>query len=183
MSSIGKYRMFFPAILALVATSPARAGDKTWERISDIGSYSLMGVAIAAPLIDGDGKGTLQAAGSIGAAQLIALGLKETFPETRPDGSDDKSFPSGHTARSFAAAATLFERQGPEYGLPAFAVATLVGVARVKADKHYWYDAVAGAAIGLGTGFLITSKRENERIAVIPWGDTKGAGVHVAMRF
>src|SRR3546814_3471276 len=50
------------------------------------------------------------------------LGLKEVFPSRRPDGSDDKSFPSGHTSTSFAAAATLHNRYGWEAGLPAYEI-------------------------------------------------------------
>jgi membrane-associated phospholipid phosphatase len=169
---------------ALLAATPAHADSrKTWGTISDIGAYGLTAVAVGLPIVKKDKQGTLQAVGSVGASALLAIGLKEAFPETRPDGSDRKSFPSGHTSRAFGAAATLYNREGPDVGIPALAVATLVGIARVKADKHYWHDVAAGAAIGLAAGFLITNKRPDSRSTLIPRGDSKGGGLSFAMRF
>ena len=127
-------------------------------------------------------RGALQAAGSVAATELVTLGLKEAFAERRPDGSDRRSFPSGHTSKAFAAAATIYNREGPSIGIPALAVATFVGVARVQADKHFWYDCLAGAAIGTAAGFLITNERPR-RVAVVPWGDSQGGGVTVGLRF
>jgi membrane-associated phospholipid phosphatase len=130
-----------------------------------------------------DMPGTLQAAGSIGAAQLVTFGLKEAFPEWRPDHSNRKSFPSGHTSSAFAAASTLFNREGPAVGIPAFVVASFVGVGRVEADKHHWYDVVVGAGIGTAAGFLITRDRKDKVAMLTPWGDSKGGGISFAMRF
>ncbi len=181
-----RIRFILPMALAMstVITSPAQArNEKTWGTISDIGAYSLAAVSIGLPLVQKDTQGALQAGGSVVAASLIATGLKEAFPELRPDRSDRKSFPSGHTSLSFGAASSLFNRQGAPVGIPALAVATLVGIARVKADKHHWYDVVVGAGIGGAAGFLITNKRPDRTAALIPWGDTKGGGVSFAMRF
>lgn len=172
-----------PAIvLALCISTPARASDKDWDKASDVARDLVVVAALGLPLAKGDGQGALQAAGSMGAAEVVTLGLKEAFPETRPDGSDRKSFPSGHTALSFAGAATLQNRYGWKVGLPAQLVASFVGFARVKADKHHWYDVVVGAAIGEASGFLITSRRDAQ-VRVLPWGDSKGGGVVVAARF
>ncbi len=183
---IPKYKLM-PAFIALticLSSVPAYAdSQEDWATVSDIGAYSLTAIAVGLPILKRDKNGALQAAGSMASAQIISLGLKSSFPELRPDGSNRKSFPSGHTARSFAAAATIFNREGKGAGIPAFALATLVGVARVKADKHYWYDVVAGAAIGIGSGLLVTRQRPEQNIAVIPWGDSKGGGLSVAMRF
>lgn len=166
-----------------LATGPAQAkGEKGWDTASTIAAYGLTGIAIGVPLVKGDAQGALQAGGSVAAAQLVTFGLKEAFPELRPDGSDRKSFPSGHTSMAFAAAASLYNREGAAAGIPALALATFVGVARVQADKHHWYDCVAGAGIGAASGFLITNKRERKS-ALIPWGDTKGGGLAFAMRF
>ena len=133
-------------------------------------------------MVKGDWNGGLQAVGSMGAAQAMTWGLKETFPELRPDGSDRKSFPSGHTSLAFAAASTLAERQGWGVGIPAHVAAAFVGFARVKADKHHWYDVLVGAGIGEAAGFLITRKPA-ENMALMPWGDSKGGGISFAMRF
>lgn len=171
------------AIVLVLSVSPAQASsEKDWSTASDIGAYGLAAAAIGYPLVTDDTNGALQAGGSLAAAQLVAQGLKEAFPEWRPDRSDRKSFPSGHTATAFAAAASIFNREGQTAGIPALAVATFVGVARVKADKHHWYDVAVGAAIGGASGFLITRK-PNRQVAMIPWGDTKSGGVTVAMRF
>lgn len=168
---------------ALVSAPALAKGEKSWDTASSIGAYGLATVAIGYPLVTGDTNGALQAGGSIAAAQLLTYGLKEAFPEWRPDRSDRKSFPSGHTSMAFAAASTIFNREGASAGLPALAVAAFVGVARVQADKHHWYDCLAGAAIGSASGFLITKTRPDRRVAFIPWGDTRSAGVAFAMRF
>lgn len=170
-------------VTLLLLPSPADARDtRTWRRVSDVGRDALVAVALGVPIARRDGDGALEAAASMGGAFLIAQGLKETFPERRPDGSDRRSFPSGHAASAFAAAATLQNRYGWRVGLPAQAVAALVGFSRVEARKHHWYDVVAGAAIGETSGFLITRKRD-DRVRVMPWGDTSGGGASLAVRF
>jgi membrane-associated phospholipid phosphatase len=172
------------AVSALAVPNTAWAkNEKTWATVSDVGLYGLSALAIGLPIAKRDKQGAFQAAGSIGAASLITTGLKEIFPERRPDGSNRKSFPSGHTSVSFAAAASLYNREGKAVGIPAFAVASLVGVARIEADKHFYYDVLVGAGIGLATGFLITHKKPQRSAVLIPWGDTKGGGVVLAMRF
>lgn len=162
---------------------PAMArNEKAWDDASTVSRDALVVVALGLPAIKGDWTGDLQAGGSILAAGLASYGLKEAFPEWRPDRSDRKSFPSGHTSVAFAAAASLQNRYGWQVGIPAQIVAAFTGFSRVQARKHHWYDVVAGAAIGEASGFLITSKR-NGSVRVLPWGDTKGAGVALGMRF
>ena len=117
--------------LLVLAATPACASDKGWSDASGIGRDLLVAAALGIPAVQGDWAGDLQAGGSMVLASGVAYGLKKAFPETRPDRSDRKSFPSGHAALSFAAAASLENRYGWRAGLPAFAVATFVGVARV----------------------------------------------------
>ena len=93
---------------------------------------------------------------------LVTTALKEAIPEERPDRSNNKSFPSDHTSSSFAAAATLHKRNGWEFGFPAHLVAAFVGVARVKEDKLFAQEVIAGAFIGEAAGWILTSRR-NER--------------------
>lgn len=176
-------RLAIPALTAtLFIATPAHADEKDWARASDIGRDALTIVALGLPTVQGDWEGTKEAAFSIGATYLVTRGLKHVVEEERPDESNDKSFPSGHTSQSFAAAATLHKRHGWEIGIPAHAVAAFVGVARVKADKHFVHDVIAGAAIGEAAGWLLTS-RKNDKVQWVPWGDARGGGVTVAMRF
>jgi membrane-associated phospholipid phosphatase len=48
------------------------------------------------------------------------------LPELRPNGRNNRSFPSGHTSISFAAASYLHQRYGWEVGVPATFAAGLV---------------------------------------------------------
>ncbi|HTI31811.1 MAG TPA: phosphatase PAP2 family protein [Sphingomonas sp.] len=166
----------------LLAPTAAYASDKGWGTASDVGAYGLAAVALGLPLAKGDDKGALEAAFSLGAAEGATQILKAAIPETRPDGSNRKSFPSGHTALAFAGAATIQQREGWGAAIPAYAVAAFVGVARVEARKHHWYDCVAGAAIGETAGLLLTHHNHRD-VALIPWGDSQGAGISLAARF
>jgi len=167
---------------ALFVATPAQADEGDWATASDIGRGALVVAALGLPAVQGDWKGTKQAAFSLGATYAVTAGLKRVIDEERPDESDDKSFPSGHTSSSFAAAATLHKRHGWEIGVPAHVVAAFVGVARVKADKHFVHDVIAGAVIGEAAGWLLTD-RKNDKVQWLPWGDPNGGGVTVAMRF
>ena len=107
---------------------------------------------------------------------------KALVHEERPNNKDNNSFPSGHTANAFASATTLHRRYGWEIGLPAYAMATLTGVARERAREHHWYDVVAGAAIGGVSGWFFTDAF-NDKVRLTPWVDSTGAGVAVSMRW
>jgi membrane-associated phospholipid phosphatase len=168
--------------LALGVAAPAQASEKGWDDAGTVAKNALVVAAFGVPAVQGDWDGALQAGGSIGGTILITQGLKEAFPSRRPDGSDNKSFPSGHTSTSFAAAATLHNRYGWEAGLPAYLVASFVGLSRVEARKHRVGDVLVGAAIGTTVGHLVTRKAD-ARVQIIPWGDTKSVGAAVAMRF
>ncbi|WP_419828092.1 phosphatase PAP2 family protein [Sphingomonas sp.] len=169
-------------LLLCVASTPAVASDHGWSIASGVGRDLLVGAALGVPAVQGDWSGDLQAGGSVLLGWGASDGLKHIFPERRPDNSDDRSFPSGHAAVSFAAAATLENRYGWKVGLPAFLVASFVGAGRVEARKHHWYDVAAGAAIGTGSGFLLTSKR-NDGVRLVPFAHSRGCGISLAARF
>ncbi len=170
------------AAAALTIASPAAANEDDWAEASDVIRTALVIAAIGAPLVDGDTAGAIQAGASVGTAFLVTEGLKETIPSLRPNGRDNRSFPSGHTSSSFAAAATITERHGLGAGIPAHIAAAFVGLARIEAREHRLRDVLVGAAIGEAAGLLIT-RRPDSRVAIIPWGDTTGGGVTVAARF
>lgn len=171
------------ALVTLVAASPALGSpDQSWDEASSVARDGLIIAALGVPLLKKDSAGGLQAAASMGAAFGATAGLKEAFPEWRPDRSNRKSFPSGHTSVSFAAAANLQNRYGRKFGIPAHVAAAFVAIARVKARKHDWDDVLAGAAIGEAAGLLVTRRRSSTMV-VIPYGDLRHAGVVLAMRF
>ncbi len=180
--SIRLFPSAFFVATSLAFAAPAQASDKGWDDAGSVARDALVVAAFGVPAVQGDWDGLLQAGGSIGGAAVVTYGLKEAFPERRPDGSDRKSFPSGHTSMSFAAAATLHNRYGWQVGVPAQIVAAFVGLSRVESRKHHVHDVLVGAAIGEASGFLITRKA-NDRVQFFPWGDSKGGGIAMTMRF
>jgi membrane-associated phospholipid phosphatase len=78
----------------------------------------------------------------------VTYGLKYAVDEERPNGKDG-SFPSAHTAITFAGAEFIRKEYGWAFGAPAFAAASFVGWSRVETRDHWWHDVAAGAAIGI----------------------------------
>jgi membrane-associated phospholipid phosphatase len=83
--------------------------------------------------------------------------IKNLSRETRPDGSDNLSFPSGHTAQAFLAASIVhneFRDKSQWYGIGAYTLATSVAALRMINSKHWQSDVVAGAGIGILSAHL-----------------------------
>ncbi|QXC58987.1 phosphatase PAP2 family protein [Vibrio mimicus] len=155
---------------------------KNWETFSDIGTYGLVGLALAMPAYQSDWQGITQAGLSIATASGVGLLTKSLVDEERPDGSDNNSFPSNHTANAFAAATTLNIRYGWEVGLPAYGIAALSGLGRVEGNKHYWRDVLAGAALGTVSAWIFTEPFDDS-VQVLPWIEGDQAGISVTMRW
>lgn len=113
----------------------------------------------------------------------VTYALKRTIHERRPDGTDNRSFPSGHTSIAFCGATSLmheYYKVSPWIGVTGYAVATTVAVDRVRRNRHHWGDVVAGAAIGClsaEAGYLIgdlilgkDKKNDDVSLAVSPMG-------------
>jgi hypothetical protein len=96
-----------------------------------------------------------------GGAELVTVGattlLKDTTGRTRPNGSSNKSFPSGEASAAFSSVAlsnrNLDSIELPqEVRIPLKVVNILLGSsvawARVEAQAHYPSDVLAGAALG-----------------------------------
>lgn len=82
-------------------------------------------------------------------AEGLGRGLKSMGWERRPDGSDRQSFPSGHATRAFAGAELVRVEYGAAWGTAAYAVATGIALWRVRDNRHWWNDVVAGAGVGI----------------------------------
>ena len=122
---------------------------------------------------------------SFGINAAVTYSLKHTIHEMRPDGTDNHSFPSGHTAVAFCGATTLmheYRKVSPWIGVAGYAVATTVAVDRVRRNRHHWGDVVAGAAIGVASaeaGYWIGDiilgkgkKKQDVSLSVAPMGMT-----------
>ena len=90
-----------------------------------------------------------------GASFILCSGttylLKHSIHKMRPDGTDNRSFPSGHTAIAFSGATVLhkeFGKTSPWNSVAGYAVATITAVDRVRRNRHHWEDVATGAAIG-----------------------------------
>ncbi|MCR4854254.1 MAG: phosphatase PAP2 family protein [Prevotella sp.] len=78
--------------------------------------------------------------------------LKHTISSERPDGTDNHSFPSGHTSFAFSGAHLLhkeFGHQSPWISVAGYTVAGITAIDRVRRNRHHWGDVCAGAAIGI----------------------------------
>ena len=78
----------------------------------------------------------------------VTYALKYTVHSTRPDGTDNHSFPSGHSARAFRGAEMLRSEYGWGWGAGGYAVAVGVAALRIHHRRHRFGDVAAGAAIG-----------------------------------
>jgi membrane-associated phospholipid phosphatase len=111
--------------------------------------------------------------------------LKSLVKEVRPNflNSDD-SFPSGHASAAFQGAAFLQMRYGWDYGLPAYAAASFVGYSRVRGGYHYWHDVIAGAALAIGTQYVITEMGYSlTHLIITPTIDDDYYGLQVSVSF
>ncbi len=66
----------------------------------------------------------------------------------------DYSFPSGHTAASFASASALYFGGGRFLWKPALVLAVLIACSRLYLYVHYPTDVLGGAALGILCGYF-----------------------------
>lgn len=126
--TLDNYTQFAPAAVMVGMKAAGVESRSSWGRmlLSDAFSVALM-------------AGTVQ-------------GLKNATNVMRPDGSDNHSFSSGHTATAFMTATMLNKEYGyksPWIGVGAYSVATATGLMRMANNKHWLSDVLVGAGIGI----------------------------------
>lgn len=139
--------------------------DRYVSVMSDLGE-GLGWVAGGAALMmlggpKGRRAGLATAFASLGATYVVQTRVKPIFRRVRPFVNrearvvgirpPDHSFPSGHTASSFAAA-TALSFYYPKAAPLLYGLATAVGASRVHLGVHFPSDAAVGGVIGIGIG-------------------------------
>lgn len=143
-------------------------GDRYVTVLSDLGEgLGWVAAGVALGWLGGSrGRraGLAAAVASVGTTYLVQQKIKPVFRRTRPYvGRDvlvvgirttDASFPSGHTASSFAAA-TAISAFYPRVSPLVFGLATGVAASRVHLGHHFPSDTAVGGLIGVATGTLV----------------------------
>lgn len=183
-----KYISLIIAVIIILSASaqtpPPPQADETFHRSasqkgveisSDVLVVALPVAAATITALNKDLEGAKQIAYTAAATAGATLLLKFTIKKERPDHSNFHSMPSGHTATGFATAAYIQRRYGWKFGVPAYALATYVGWARIYSKKHDIWDVLAGAAIGAGSAYIFTrpfAKKHDLKIAPVTDGQS-----------
>lgn len=154
-------------------------GDRVYHWLTLIGTRSAVWMAVAAGLAGVGGRKGKRAASetmaAVGLSSLAANVVVKLLVRRRRPASllpltvrtpRSRSFPSGHTATSFAAATVIGARYRP-LAPPAYALAAGVGLSRVHLGVHYPLDVLAGAVLGtaVGAGVVQAQRPSTEQAA------------------
>lgn len=140
-------------------------GDAVMPWITALGNVGILWIVTAVILLflPKWRKAGVQMLLALGVATLIGSAvLKPLIGRIRPfeangfkdlliSAPKDFSFPSGHTAASFAAALVLFHRSR-KLGAAAWITALLIAFSRLYLYVHYPTDVLAGAVLGCLSG-------------------------------
>jgi membrane-associated phospholipid phosphatase len=145
-------------------------GGESGEFGYKIGSPTAIGIATGtmiavSPLVESERFRAL----AFSAGQAFVLGqvltevLKAAADRPRPNGSNNRSFPSGHASASFGLATVVSHYYGRKFGIPAYLFASFVGVSRIEHGGHFASDAALGATVGVIAG--LTAVRTSDALA------------------
>jgi len=111
-------------------------------------------------------------------SQVMVQSLKYIVRRDRPDHSNNKSFPSGHSASAFATATVLQRYYGWKVGVPAYAVGSYVALARMSWNRHHASDVVMGAGFGIAAARTVTMSVAKSKFSVGVQPQVGGASVN-----
>lgn len=143
--------------------------DHIMKAISLLGNAGIIWIAIAAALLLNPTSrhvGGLMLFSLAVCALITNVGIKLPLRRARPFERigelcvlvklpHDYSFPSGHTAASFAVARILMLAAPGGAALAALVFAVLMGISRMYVGVHYLTDVLAGTVLGLLTAHLV----------------------------
>lgn len=108
--------------------------------------------ALGVPTRSGWGRMAVSQGVGVGLMAGAVYLLKHSVDTPRPDASDNRSFPSGHSAWAFMGATMTARELGarsPWWAFGAYSAATAIAAERVVSGRHYPTDVMAGAGIGI----------------------------------
>ncbi|MCK5738960.1 phosphatase PAP2 family protein [bacterium] len=144
------------------------------EKIGDLVQIALPTAAAITTIALKDWVGSKQFFYSFTATVITTHSLKYLIRKKRPGQSNQyNAFPSGHTSAAFQGAAFIQRRYGWNYGLPAYCIAAFVGYSRIENNRHDIWDILGGAALGIGTVYLLTSPYQSDQLRVSAFSDGK----------
>ena len=161
-----KHKKLFALVSTVMLAANTWAGGLGLNPSANFLAVGLPAYAAAVSYFKGDELGLTQLVQSEAVTVGVVEALKLSVHKTRPDGSDNQSFPSMHAAVAFSAAQYLQMKGGWEYGVPAYALASYVSFARVEGKKHYWNDVFVGGAIGALASYSLTDSSTGNRLAM-----------------
>lgn len=149
-------RIFFSLILSVSISVPSFGAD--FGTVVDIGQYSMVVSPYVYKALGGKTKSNWQRMSCSNAASVALMvgtvqGLKHIVKSERPDMTDNRSFPSGHTAWAYLGAGIIDYEAGwrsPLYSIGAYSLASAIGAQRILSHRHHPVDVMAGAVIGIG---------------------------------
>ena len=92
------------------------------------------------------------------AAAAVVYPTKIIVRRERPNGSDKRSFPSGHATRAFVSAEFLHQEFGhlsPWISIAGYTTAGATAYLRMYSNEHWLGDVLVGAAIGMASTKLV----------------------------
>ena len=192
-----------------IRSAVRRSGAETHEIGVDISRWSPrleigLGVAVLgaglgtrSPQLARTGRDALVAMSAVG---IVTVAAKAIVGRERPGGmrgeadafepftfeSEDNSFPSGHTSQAFALASVIAGHTHSRLlHVAAYGGATVVGIARIAADRHFASDVVAGAILGtiVGRGVVRRFASSHSRLSLTPFAARGQLGLAIQRSF
>jgi hypothetical protein len=95
-------------------------------------------------------------------AEILVEPLKLAARRERPDGSNRLSFPSGHSAVTFAAATVIERHLGWRRAALGYTIASYVAASRLHDNRHHLSDVIFGAALGTVAGRAVVHHKADD---------------------
>ncbi len=122
---------------------------------------------------------------------VLMHAMKYATNRTRPDGSDSMSMPSGHASTAFTVSTVVWKYYGWKWGVPLYALSSMVGIGRMEDGRHWASDVIVGAGLGYicANTAIIGTRRElagrkiaGLTVAPLYGHDTRGISVRLHLQ-